>query len=122
MTTYIALLRAINVAGHAIIKMIDLRDAFSAAGCENVRTYIQSGNVIFEGSDDTEALFRKVRVQLRKLIIGEPAVLFRTGSELQAIVKGSPFGAVQSEPLIKLYVSFLSDKPSIKQKLPHYLR
>ena len=46
--TYIAFLRAINVAGHASLKMTDARDAFAAAGCRNVRTYIQSGNVLFE--------------------------------------------------------------------------
>jgi uncharacterized protein (DUF1697 family) len=117
-TAYVAFLRAINVAGHAIVKMDVLRGAFTAAGCQNVQTYIQSGNVIFDGPDDADALFRKVRIQLRKLLGGEPGVLFRTGRELQALVRGLPFKSVQSEPLIKLYVVFLSEKPLIQLKLP----
>ena len=48
MSHYVAFMRAINVAGHASVRMSDVRDAFAAAGCRKVRTYIQSGNVIFE--------------------------------------------------------------------------
>lgn len=51
MTKYIALLRAINVAGHARVKMTDLNRAFVSAGCKDVRTVIQSGNVLFEAAD-----------------------------------------------------------------------
>ncbi len=43
MKRYVAFIRAINVAGHASVRMSDLRDAFTAAGCKGVRTYIQSG-------------------------------------------------------------------------------
>ena len=49
MKKYVAFLRAMNVAGHASVRMTDLREAFAAAGCQGVRTYIQSGNVIFVG-------------------------------------------------------------------------
>ena len=48
---YVAFLRAINVGGHAIIKMTDLKKMFEFAGLENVQTYIQSGNVIFESEE-----------------------------------------------------------------------
>ena len=44
----IALIRGINVGGHKLIKMPELVRIFSAAGCKNVRTYQQAGNVIFE--------------------------------------------------------------------------
>jgi uncharacterized protein (DUF1697 family) len=50
LTTYIAFLRAVNVGGHAIVKMEALGNAFTASRCHNVRTYIQSGNVVFESS------------------------------------------------------------------------
>ena len=46
-STYIALLRGINVGGHKIIKMEQLRKAFEGLGFENVATYVQSGNVVF---------------------------------------------------------------------------
>jgi uncharacterized protein (DUF1697 family) len=53
-TTYVALLRGINVGGNNVIRMVDLRDAFEGAGLARVRTYIQSGNVLFdsERTDD----------------------------------------------------------------------
>lgn len=54
MNTFIALLRGINISGQKIIKMADLRAILSASGLQNVTTYIQSGNVLFE-SDDTRA-------------------------------------------------------------------
>ena len=50
MNVYVAFIRAINVAGHARIRMATVREAFTAAGCRKVRSYIQSGNVIFESS------------------------------------------------------------------------
>ena len=49
---YVALLRGINVGGKNKLPMADLRDAFTAAGCTAVRTYIQSGNVVFEAALD----------------------------------------------------------------------
>ncbi len=47
MTIYIALLRGINVGGHKIIKMADLKQAFESIGLKQVKTYIQSGNIVF---------------------------------------------------------------------------
>jgi uncharacterized protein (DUF1697 family) len=55
MQTYIAILRGINVSGHRIIKMDALRQLFAGLGFSNSRTYIQSGNVVFQYKDtDTE--------------------------------------------------------------------
>ena len=50
MTTYVALLRGINVGGNRKIRMTDLRDIFTEAGCGDVASYIQSGNVVFTAS------------------------------------------------------------------------
>ncbi len=59
---YVAFMRAINVAGHASVRMSDVRDAFAAAGCRKVRTYLQSGNVIFESPPrEAAAILRKVQ-------------------------------------------------------------
>ena len=117
--TYVAFLRAINVAGHPIVKMADLKGAFEAAGCRNVRTYIQSGNVIFDcAADKSTPLFANIRTKLRKLIGSDPVVMFRTVSELQSIIKYDPFKAVENESLIKLYVAFLAERPRVKPKLP----
>jgi uncharacterized protein (DUF1697 family) len=119
MQTYVAFLRAINVAGHAIVKMTDLRDAFAAAGCKNVRTYIQSGNVIFDcPQEKSAAIFKRIRTKLRALLGNEPGILFRTLEEIDALVKAAPFRDFIAERAIKLYVAFLSEKPHTKPKLP----
>ena len=56
MHKYVAFLRAINVGGHAIIKMEDLKQMFESFGLAKVQTYIESGNVIFESNEDDTAL------------------------------------------------------------------
>lgn len=119
MNKYIAFMRAINVAGHASVRMSDLRDAFTAAGCKGVRTYIQSGNVIFESPEENiTAVFERVRVRLRDLLGAEPGVLLRTVREVEGILRGAPFKSFETEPGIKLYVTFLSGKPRSKPRFP----
>ena len=62
MIEYFSFIRAINVGGHSVVRMADLKDAFVTAGCERVRTYIQSGNVVFESPDGNPSeLFQKIR-------------------------------------------------------------
>lgn len=115
----VAFLRAINVAGHATVRMSDLRDAFAAAGCKGVRTYIQSGNVVFEApAADATAVLHKVRAKLRDLLGGEPEVLFRTAQEIGKIVATAPFRRLEARPGLKLYVAFLSRKPKKKPRFP----
>ncbi len=70
---YVAFLRAINVAGHRTVRMSDLNVAFLAAGCRGVRTYIHSGNVIFESpGKNTAAVFQRIRSKLLELFGAEP--------------------------------------------------
>ena len=119
MTRYIAFLRAINVGGHARIPMHDLRDAFGAAGCLSVRTYIQSGNVIFESSSrNPEALLRKVRGKLRGVLGSEPEIMLRSFEEMQNLVRGAPFKSSEAEKGIKLYVVFLLRMPRSRPLFP----
>ena len=117
--THIAFLRAINVGGHAVVKMADIRQSFARAGCLNVRTYIQSGNVLFElPAGPRAAIVEKVRRNLRALLGHEPDILFRTGRDLERLVAEAPFRGLEGQPGIKLYVVFLSRKPARKPTLP----
>jgi uncharacterized protein (DUF1697 family) len=108
MTKYVAFLRAINVGGNAIIKMTDLKRMFESAGLENVQTYIQSGNVIFETEKEIDAVKKRIERQLEGAAGYKIHFFVRTMRELQSIVSKSPFTAKANE---MVYVAFLDQKP-----------
>ncbi len=93
MSIYIALLRGINVGAKHRMSMAELTQTLHEAGFANVRTYIQSGNVLFE-SDGEEAELREKMEQAIYKRFGFPVpVILRTSRELQAIVDHCPFTA-----------------------------
>ncbi|SHM95758.1 Uncharacterized conserved protein, DUF1697 family [Chitinophaga jiangningensis] len=112
METYIALLRGINVSGQKIIKMELLRGIFEAMGFDAVRTYIQSGNVIFRTKKTREqALLKKIESTLEAELGYRVDVLLRTPAALQAIVQSHPYGSIAAEEDRKLYVVFVHSVP-----------
>lgn len=119
MTKHVAFLRAINVAGHAKVKMTDLNRAFVAAGCQDVRTVIQSGNVLFQAADrNASAIHRRVRLKLAELLGSEVTIVFRTFSEVEGLVRAAPFDELAPGPEVKCYVAFLCDVPRRRPPLP----
>ena len=119
MTRHVAFVRAINVGGHAVVRMTDLQKMFASAGCCDVRTYIASGNILFDApAGKVAASIEKVGASLRKHLGHEPEIVVRTASEIEAIVKAVPFKSVADEPDIKLYVAFLSRAPKPRPKWP----
>ena len=116
--THVAFLRAINVAGHATIKMADLSRAFVSAGCKNVRTVIQSGNVLFECDGATAAFIHKVHQNLTKLAGTKVQMMIRTRQDLEAIIKASPFQEYETRRELKCYVAFLASEPVKHPLLP----
>jgi uncharacterized protein (DUF1697 family) len=121
LTGYAAFLRGINVGGHNIIKMDQLRRVFVELGFEEVKVYIQSGNVTFRSIEtNSEAIAEKLESSLRQLANKEIDVMVRTTNSLQAMRRADPFkGAVEGEAL-KLYVSFLRKKPQKTPALPTF--
>ena len=118
MTSHVAFLRAVNVAGHAKVTKDELKAAFSAAGCEDVQTYIQSGNVIYRApTKGRSALVTKIRAQLKPLI-GEAVVIVRTLQRLQDLLKKDPFREIDRSRDIKLYLALLASDPSEWPALP----
>ena len=109
---YVAFLRAINVGGNAIIKMADLKKMFEAAGLQDVQTYIQSGNVVFESEEiDAEALEKQIERQLEKVAKYKIHAFVRTMRQVKSIAAKSPYTAKDGE---MAYVSFLGKKPEKK--------
>ena len=107
----IALLRGINVGGKNKLPMKDLAAMFSDAGCDDVRTYIQSGNVLFRAEPTLqEEIPSLVSASILSRFGYRIPVVTRTARELQAIVQASPFIGHTTEP-DKLHVAFLSETP-----------
>ena len=107
---YVALLRGINVSGKNMIKMETLRETFSALGFENVKSYINSGNVIFEtAKTDDGKLANKIHDAIQKDFSFDISVMVRTMAEIEEIVAWNPF-AGQFESHKDVHVFFLNDK------------
>jgi uncharacterized protein (DUF1697 family) len=90
-TVYVALLRAVNVGGTGMLPMKDLRALCEELGCEKVRTYIQSGNVVCESGLSASALQKKLETALVEKTGRQASVLIRTSSELSAVFEANPF-------------------------------
>jgi uncharacterized protein (DUF1697 family) len=89
--------------------MTDLCAAFEAAGCRNVRSYIQSGNVVFDAPD--ASLLPALRDAVTGLTSLSGNVFFRTTEELRAAIEQHPFGDRTANRKLKLYVVFLATAP-----------
>lgn len=119
MIRYIAFLRGVNVGGNNVIKMLTLQKNFEAMGFKNVRTVIQSGNVVFDSpSKSTEAITKKIEKALLDEYESNIKTMVRTFAEVENIVKLNPFKKIKPDKKIKIYVCFLSEEPNVKPKLP----
>jgi uncharacterized protein (DUF1697 family) len=91
--TYLALLRGINVGGNNIIPMAELRACFADLGATEAATYIQSGNVLFDGgADDATTWTERIERGLSERFGYEARVVLRTHDELRAVVDRAPNG------------------------------
>ena len=117
--THVAFLRAINVGGRAVVKMVALKAAFARAGCRNVRTFIASGNVLFEAPARLPGTLKeRIRKELVTLFGKEPGVCYRTLDEIDALIASDPFGRIAADKALKLYVCFADRKLKLRPKLP----
>jgi uncharacterized protein (DUF1697 family) len=109
---YIALLKGINVGRHKRIKMADLKHAIKSIGFKNIKTYLQSGNVIFEhDSTDSAKVAEDIEEKIDQTFEFSVNVIIRTEDELESIIKVNPFIKEVNIELDKLHVTFLSDIP-----------
>ncbi|MDQ0563305.1 uncharacterized protein (DUF1697 family) [Rhizobium mesoamericanum] len=104
MTVYVALLRAINVGGTGKLPMADLKAVCEELGFSDVKTYIQSGNVLFRTNEPQAQVEQKLDDALGMLLGKKPGVLLRTRKELEAVVANAPFPDAKPNYLL---VSFL---------------
>ena len=109
--TFVALLRGVNVGGRKKIAMAELRLLFSSLGFEDVVAYIQSGNVVFSSPHgDRDHISATIEGEITAAFGMDPAVLLRTPTELEEIVKCSPYRARADSS--KVHVVFLERTPA----------
>lgn len=107
--TFVALIRGINVGGNGIIRMVDLRDAMGKCGFENVRTYIQSGNVIFESTGSTRIISAKLEQCIAESFGIDTRVIVKTGDEFADIIGRVPKEWKKGDGL-RRYLAFVDGK------------
>ncbi len=105
MATFIALLRAVNVGGTGLLPMKDLSALCTDLGFGKVRTYIQSGNVVFESKLPEKTVRTKLEEALTKRLGKKADVLVRTASELRSILEANPFPEAQPSKVTVLFLS-----------------
>jgi uncharacterized protein (DUF1697 family) len=111
-TRYIALLRGINVGGHARVPMAALRATCESIGCTGVATYIQSGNVVLASPLPAVKLRTELEAAIAEQIGVSPVVVIRTGDQITDVIGGNPFP--DADPG-HLHVAFLSEAPDEAQ-------
>jgi uncharacterized protein (DUF1697 family) len=110
---YVALLRGINVGGKTRIAMAALRDTCEAVGCEDVVTYIQSGNVVLKSKLTADKLRTALEEAIARAFGFNPAVMIRTAKEMSAVVDRTPYPDADDKTV---HVGFLHAAPNAATK------
>lgn len=113
MPIYVSMLRAINIGPHKRIKMDQLRKSLEALGFDQVRTYIQSGNVVFKtGKTSSAALTKQIEAKILEDFGFAVSVVTRTADEMCKTFASNPFLEGSAIDTQKLHVMFLSAAPT----------
>ena len=112
MAVIISLLRGVNVSGKNVIKMEDLRKLYASMELRDVRSYIQSGNVVFKTDErDLLALAKRIEDGIERKFKCRPDVILRTTAEMRGVVARNPFAKRRDIHPGKLLVTFLAMEP-----------
>jgi len=104
---HVVLLRGINIGARNRVSMPELRDALTGAGFDDVRTYVQSGNVVLSSRKAAESVARECRDVIAEKLGLELDLVVRTRDELAEVVRRDPLGGVAENPK-RYQVTFLS--------------
>jgi uncharacterized protein (DUF1697 family) len=118
-TTYVALLRGINVGGHTVT-MERLRELFRELGYARVRSYIQTGNVFFESDEqDAQTLRAAIERHLGAALGYAVSTCLRTVEEMDQLLASDPFQRIAVTPDIRLAVTFLAQPTTLTLPIPY---
>ncbi|KRB50120.1 hypothetical protein ASE04_16240 [Rhizobium sp. Root708] len=113
MTVYVALLRAINVGGTGKLPMATLKAACEELGFSDVKTYIQSGNVLFRADAAEAEVEQKLDDALGRLLGKKPGVMLRSRKELEAVVANTPFADAKPNYLLVTFLPRSAPKDAL---------
>ncbi|MCX6575154.1 MAG: DUF1697 domain-containing protein [Candidatus Aminicenantes bacterium] len=113
MNAFISMLRGINVGGQKKIRMAELTNLYESLDLVNVKTYVQSGNVVFDSTkSDASKLANLIEAHIERLFGFSVSIFIRDTNDFQRIIDSNPFLNKRSEDSAKLYVTFLYRPPS----------
>ena len=115
MARYVALLRAVNVAGHARVSADELARVFERAGAREVSSFGHAGNLVFSAAKAPAAIVARVRDAIHRLHGERPVIVVRSAIEILDLLAADPFARCGARASDKLYVVFLTRKA---RKLP----
>lgn len=108
MSSFVALLRGVNLLGVSTLKMTDLKSIAEELGLDCVRTYIASGNLLFQSGGSEEELRLMLQERLLRHMGRDVRVMLRTAEELETVVRSNPFED-QEGHLVQAF--FLNEAP-----------
>src|ERR1700682_1827420 len=111
MAAYVVLLRGVNVGGKNPCPMAPLRDALAAVGHRDVKTYVQSGNVVLSSRSWPTAAPTSVRAAIADTFGLDVPTVVRTAAEMADVAEHNPFMTPDADPGRQLHVAFLADRP-----------
>jgi uncharacterized protein (DUF1697 family) len=114
MTAYVALLRAVNVGGTGKLPMTDLKGLCEAAGFAKVRTYIASGNVVFESRKAQSAVKKALEASLADYAGKAVAVLVRSALEMADVLSGNPFSKLEPNRTVAIFLDAPAPRDVLK--------
>ena len=110
---FVALLRGINVGGKTKVPMAALRDVCESVGCEDVATYIQSGNVVLTSKLAADKLQGALEAAIAEEFGFSPAVMIRTAKEMATVLRRNPYPDADDKAV---HVGFLHAAPGASTK------
>jgi uncharacterized protein (DUF1697 family) len=114
MTRYVALLRAVNVGGAGKLPMTELKSMCDSSGFANARTYIASGNVVFESKLAEAAVKAKLEKCLASYAGKSVDVMVRTGPEMAAVLAANPFKSRAANATVAIFLDERPPKEALK--------
>ncbi len=112
--TYIALFRGINVGGNNMLPMGGLVEILERLGCENVKTYIQSGNAVFHTKkNNTKTIAEEISSKIHESHGFKPKILLLRISEMEEAVENNPFKTAEGKALHFFFLESTPEKPDL---------